>query len=177
MVGLPKFLFGGVGGPLRPFSNPHHWKGAPTAIFFPCFSCMFQDKTTGTVTVCHCHCHSHCITPKGGGGLLLVVVGRSNTSLPPPPPRKQVGAKMSDICFEEISLWPLEPLFTPPLNLGGLQGPCPPPNKMFTSLEREDKGQESKRCREEENREALQMHKREGVGATEWETGGTGAEW
>ena len=39
-----------------------------------------------------------------------------------------------DICTEEASLWPLEPLFTtPPLKFGGAPSPPPPQSKIFTS--------------------------------------------
>ena len=51
-------------------------------------------------------------------------------ALPPPPP-EIVEGKISDICIEEISVWPLEPHSATPLslNLQGLQGPPSPPSK------------------------------------------------
>ena len=49
--------------------------------------------------------------PGGGGGLLLWLPAVLIHPCPPLP-HKQIGAKISDTCIEEISLWPLEPLFT-----------------------------------------------------------------
>ena len=73
-------------------------------------------------------CHS-----QGGGGPL--VVSHSNTSLPPPPPSSisKLEPKFSDICIEEISLWPLEALSATPHPEfgGGLQAPPPPPPRKY----------------------------------------------
>ena len=86
----------GSGGPIEPLfqtSPPGGGLQGP-ALFFPCFSCIFYDKTAGNVTVCPCPCHCHYVTPRAGGAP-PIVVSRSNTSLPPPPaPHEQVGAKI-----------------------------------------------------------------------------------
>ena len=67
-----------------------------------------------------------------------MAVSRPTTSLPPPPPPShplsKLQPKFSDICIEEIGLWPSEPLSAapppPPQSLQGLQGP-PPPKVTF----------------------------------------------
>ena len=50
----------------------------------------------------------------------------------PPNPLEIVEAKISGICIEEISLWPLEPLSTtpPPEFAGAPRVPLPPPVKV-----------------------------------------------
>ena len=58
-------------------------------------------------------------------------VSRSNTSAPPPISKME--QKISDICIEEISLWPLLTTPPPPCIWGGLQGPRPPSSKICTS--------------------------------------------
>ena len=60
------------------------------------------------------------------GGAPPLVVGRSTTS---PPPIRKLGPKFSDICTEEISVWPLEPRSAdPPIPEfgGGSKGPARP---------------------------------------------------
>ena len=127
-IRLPgNLLFGGGGGLGAPFRNPP----PPTegglqgpALFFPCFSCMIHDKTTGTVShSCQCHCHcTVTVSLQGGRGLLqssfAVLIHPCPPPRPPRPPtphaHKQVGAKFSDDCIEETILWPLQPLFTTP---------------------------------------------------------------
>ena len=64
-------LCGGGCGALRALFKPPPPSGGGLqgpAPFFPCFSCIFHDKTAGTVTVCPCHCPCPCVTPKRGGG-------------------------------------------------------------------------------------------------------------
>ena len=119
----PEKLIWGGGEPWSPFANPppQLWRGAPGAgSLFPCFSCISHAKTSGTVTVCHrhrrCHCRCHCVTPKGGGRAPPSVVSRFNTSLTPPHlPEANGSQNFQTFCVEEISLWPLEPLFATPL--------------------------------------------------------------
>ena len=64
--GCRKMYLGGWGALGAPFSTPPPPGGGlqRPALFFPCFSCIFNDKTAGTATVCHCHC----VPPRGGRG-------------------------------------------------------------------------------------------------------------
>ena len=65
---------------------------------------------------------SLCHSKGGGGGVLLRLSAVLIHPLRPPPhPISKLEPKLSDICIEEISLWPLEPLSAspPPMNLGG----------------------------------------------------------
>ena len=85
-----------LGGGLEPLFQPLPRGGGlqGPALFFPCFSCIFHDKTTGTVTVCPCPRHCPCVTPRGGRGLLLCFSAVLIHPCPPAPPHKQVGAKI-----------------------------------------------------------------------------------
>ena len=107
MEGPRKIYFGGWGALEALFQPPPPWRGGlQGSLFFPCFSSIFHDKTTGTVTVTV----TVSLQGEGGGGLLLWL----SADLIPPPPISKLEPKFSDICIEEIGLWPLEPLFATP---------------------------------------------------------------
>ena len=65
-------------------------------------------------------CHSN----RGGGGGLLPWSSAVLIHPCPPPPISKLEQTVSDICIEEISLWPLVPLFTTPSK--GSKGPTAP---------------------------------------------------
>ena len=124
--GLPK------GGPQSPFSTPPHLPPPGgglqgPALLFPSFSCVFHDKTAGTVTVCPCPCH--CVTPKGGGDT-PTVVSRSNTSPHPQPPTPYASwsQKFQTFALRKDACGPWSPFPQPPLpEFGGVPSPPPPP--------------------------------------------------
>ena len=83
--GLPKILFEGVGAPLERSS-----KGQ--SLRFPCFSCIFHDKTTGTVTVTVTITVTVAVSLQEGWSCGYQPF-QYIPAPPPPPPNKQVGAK------------------------------------------------------------------------------------
>ena len=120
---LAKNLFGGVGGVGRraPFPTPPPPPEGGSKGRVSCFRVFHASSMTKplalsqslpvTVTVT--------VSLQNGGGAPPTVVSHSNTSLPPPPPPphpiSKLESRFSDICIEEMSLWPLQPLSaTPP---------------------------------------------------------------
>ena len=112
---LPKRLFGGGMGPLALLFQPNP-PGPPleggSKGWLPCFSCIFYDKplalsqsvlVTVPVTV-----------PLQCEGLLLWLSAVLIHPCPPPHPISKLEPKISDICIEDISVWPLEPLSEAP---------------------------------------------------------------
>ena len=125
------YLGGGWGALGAPFPPPPPLEGGSNGwlSFFHIFHAYSMTKPLAL-------CRSVTVTVSlpgagGGGGRLLLWL---SAVLIPPPQISKLEPKFSDICIENINLWPLEPLFAAPrLNFGeGLQGPWPPRSKNFT---------------------------------------------
>ena len=76
----------GDGEPLEPLflPPPPPGGGSKSRLSFFHVSCIFHDKTTGTVTVCHSTLTVTITVSLQGGGGSPMVVSRSNTSFSPP---------------------------------------------------------------------------------------------
>ena len=144
--GLPKYLLGSVGGPWSPFSNPPSPGGGSKgrlSVFHILDAYCKSLVSHITEENCLATCWSHYLVAayslpiwKCRPRLLHIQSQCQRPCATQEENRLQhfeiVGGKISGICIEEISLWPLEPLSAtpPPQTCGGSKPPPPSPLKF-----------------------------------------------
>ena len=158
-VGLPKNLLGGGVGPWSPFPSPPPPLGAPRdsslfpMLFMhlhtpppqskrpPCNKSKTPKASVFTeephrITTFRQNFPAHSRISGDWNGVCVCVCVCVPCEHAPPPPLQIVGGKISGICIEEISLWPLEPLSAPPSPqiCGGSKLPPPPEVKFSPPL-------------------------------------------
>ena len=120
--GLPENVLGGGGGGLEPLFQPPPPPGGGSkgwlAVFhvFHAYAMQKALSQSVTVTVTVTVIVTVTVSLRGGGGGPPTVVSCSNKS---PLPIGKLAHKVSDLCIAEISVWPLQPLFTTPRTEAG----------------------------------------------------------